>query len=67
MSVSVFAKPLLAASGAASLMLFCGVGGSAQAQVVAAANSTTALPEIEVIAPKRTQPPRRPKTRVTTG
>ena len=27
----------------------------------------TALPEIEVIAPRRVQPPRRPKTRVTTG
>jgi outer membrane receptor protein involved in Fe transport len=58
---------MLAASGAASLMLLYGPGGSAQAQVAAAANSTTALPEIEVIAPKRTQPPRRPKTRVTTG
>jgi outer membrane receptor protein involved in Fe transport len=58
---------MLAASGAASLMLLYGPDGSAQAQVAAAANSTTALPEIEVIAPKRTQPPRRPKTRVTTG
>jgi outer membrane receptor protein involved in Fe transport len=67
MSVSVFAKHMLAASGAASLMLLYGPDGSAQAQVAAAANSTTALPEIEVIAPKRTQPPRRPKTRVTTG
>jgi outer membrane receptor protein involved in Fe transport len=67
MSVSVFAKHMLAASGTASLMLFYGFGGSAQAQAVAAANGTTALPEIEVIAPKRVQPPRRPKTRVTTG
>jgi outer membrane receptor protein involved in Fe transport len=67
MSVSVFAKHMLAASGAASLMLLYGLGGSAQAQVAAAANSTTALPEIEVIAPKRAEPPRRPKTRVTTG
>jgi opacity protein-like surface antigen/outer membrane receptor protein involved in Fe transport len=58
---------MLAASGAASLMLLYGLGGSAQAQVAGAANSTTALPEIEVIAPKPAQPPRRPKTRVTTG
>src|SRR6202022_4139305 len=64
---SVIAKPILAASGAASLMLLYGLGGSVQAQVVAAANSTTALPEIEVIAPKRVQAPRRPTTRVTTG
>jgi outer membrane receptor protein involved in Fe transport len=67
MSVSVFAKHMLAASGAASLMLLYGPGGSAQAQVVAAANSATALPGIEVTAPKRVQTPRRPKTRVTTG
>jgi outer membrane receptor protein involved in Fe transport len=58
---------MLAASGTASLMLLHGFGGSAQAQAVAAANGTTALPEVEVIAPKRVQPSRRPKTRVTTG
>jgi outer membrane receptor protein involved in Fe transport len=48
-------------------MLLYGLGGSAQAQAVAPANGPTALPQIEVIAPKRSQPPRRPKTRVTTG
>src|SRR5258708_2808534 len=64
MSVSVFAKHMLAASGAASLMLLYGLGGPAQSQVLAA---TTALPQIEVIAPRREQAPRRPKTRVTTG
>jgi outer membrane receptor protein involved in Fe transport len=58
---------MLAASGAASLMLLYGLGGSAQAQVVVAANTTTALPEIEVVKPRTAQPPRRPKTRVTTG
>jgi outer membrane receptor protein involved in Fe transport len=58
---------MLAASGAASLMLLYGLGGPARAQAVAAASGTTALPEISVIAPKRVQPPRRPKTRVTTG
>jgi outer membrane receptor protein involved in Fe transport len=67
MSVSVVTKHMLAASGAASLMLLYGLGGPARAQAVAAASGTTALPEISVIAPKRVQPPRRPKTRVTTG
>jgi outer membrane receptor protein involved in Fe transport len=66
MSVSIFAKPMLAASGA-SLMLLCGLGGSAQSQVLAAANGTTALPEIEVVKPRAAQPTRRPKTRVTSG
>src|SRR5258708_4515284 len=64
MSVSVFAKHMLAASGAASPMLPFGLGGPAQSQVLAA---TPALPQIEVIAPRREQAPRRPKTRVTTG
>src|ERR1700730_669346 len=66
MSVSIFAKPMLAASGA-SLMLLCGLGGSAHSQVLAAANGTTALPEIEVVKPRAAQPTRRPKTRVTSG
>jgi outer membrane receptor protein involved in Fe transport len=67
MSVSIFAKHRLAASGAASLMLLCGLGGSAQSQVLAAADGTTALPEIEVVKPRAAQPTRRPKTRVTSG
>jgi outer membrane receptor protein involved in Fe transport len=59
---------MLAASGAASLMLLYGLGGPAQAQTPApAGNASTALPEIDVVAPRRVQPPRRPKTRVTTG
>jgi outer membrane receptor protein involved in Fe transport len=63
----VFFKPAMAVSGAASLML-CGFGGAALAQTPAApAGGATALPEIEVVAPKRTQPPRRPKTRVITA
>src|SRR3984893_17414784 len=66
MSVSIFAKPMLAASGA-SLMLLCGLGGSAQSQVLAAANGPTALREIEVVKPRAAQPTRRPKTRVTSG
>jgi outer membrane receptor protein involved in Fe transport len=65
--MSVFAKPVLVASGAASLLL-CGLGGTALSQTPAAAgNGTTTLPGIEVTAPRRAQPPRRPKTRVTTG
>jgi hypothetical protein len=48
-------------------MLLCGLGGSAQSQVLAAANGTTALPEIEVVKPRAAQPTRRPKTRVTSG
>src|SRR6202011_4140437 len=65
--MSVFVKPVLVASGAASLLL-CGLGGTALSQTPAAAgNSATTLPGIEVTAPRRAQPPRRPKTRVTTG
>ena len=64
--MSVYAKPLLAACGAASLLL-C-LGGKALSQTPApATNAVTALPEIEVVAPRRAQPPRRPQTRVTTG
>src|SRR5260370_2239711 len=64
MSVSVFAKHMLAASGAASLMLLYGLGGSAQSQVPA---PTTALPEIEGVKPRITQAPPPPKTHVTSG
>jgi outer membrane receptor protein involved in Fe transport len=62
--MSVFEKPFLAASSAATLLL-CGLCSPAHAQAPApAGNGTTALPEIEVTAPKRVQPPRRPRTRV---
>jgi outer membrane receptor protein involved in Fe transport len=64
--MSVLTKSMLVSSGAASLMLLS--GGAAVSQTVAAAgNATTALPSIEITAPRRAQPPRRPKTRVTTG
>jgi outer membrane receptor protein involved in Fe transport len=63
--MSVLAKPVFTASAAASLM-FC--SGAALSQTSAPAeNGVTALPQIEVIAPRRAQPPRRPRTRVTTG
>jgi outer membrane receptor protein involved in Fe transport len=65
--MSVIARPILAASGAASLML-CGLGSTAHAQTSpAATNGVTTLPQIEVTAPRRAQPPRRPKTRVITA
>src|SRR5260370_20270546 len=67
MSVSIFAKHMLAASGAASLMLLCGLGGPAQAQTPATGNGTTALPNIVVEAPKQVAgtPKQRPKPHVT--
>ncbi|MFT4120212.1 TonB-dependent receptor [Bradyrhizobium sp.] len=52
---------MLAGSGLAALTLFY-LGGSATAQT--ATGGATTLPGIEVDAPKRTQPPRRPKVRV---
>jgi outer membrane receptor protein involved in Fe transport len=80
--MSLLVKPALAACGAVSLVL-CIAGpalsqtpaatpapGPAPSSAVAAApaeSGVTALPEIEVVAPRRVQPPRRPKTRVVTG
>src|ERR1700730_5199480 len=64
MTLSVRTTLLLSSS--ASLLL--GLGGTAMSQTAAPAGSgTTALPKIEVIEPRRAQPPRRPQTRVTTG
>jgi outer membrane receptor protein involved in Fe transport len=45
--------------------LLPGLGGIALAQTAAPGNGTTALPGIEVVAPRRAQPPRRPRTPVT--
>jgi outer membrane receptor protein involved in Fe transport len=59
-------KGTLLLSSSASLLL--GLGGTALAQTPAPAGTgTTALPGIEVVAPRRVQPPRRPRARVTTG
>jgi outer membrane receptor protein involved in Fe transport len=59
-------KGTLLLSSSASLLL--GLGGTALAQTPAPAGSgTTVLPGIEVVAPRRVQPPRRPRARVTTG
>jgi outer membrane receptor protein involved in Fe transport len=61
----VFAKPILTASGAVSLLL-CGLGGTALSQTAPPpAVAPMALPPVEVTAPKRAQVTRRPKTRVT--
>jgi outer membrane receptor protein involved in Fe transport len=63
MTLSV--KTTLLLSSSASLLL--GLGGPAMSQTAAPAGSgSTALPEVEIIAPRRAQPPRRPKTRVVT-
>jgi outer membrane receptor protein involved in Fe transport len=65
-TMSIFAKPAWAASGAASLIL-CGLGGTALSQTPApAGSSATVLPEIEVTAPRRVAPPHRPRTVATT-
>ena len=64
MTLSV--KTALLLSSSASLLLGLGVAATAQTAAPAGGGST-ALPKIEVIAPRRAQPPRRPQTRVTTG
>lgn len=64
MSLSARSTLLLSSSA----LLLINFGGTAMSQTAApAASGTTALPEIEVTAPRRAQPPRRPRTRVTTG
>ncbi len=64
--MAISAKGTLLLSSSASLLL--GLGGPALAQTSApAGNGTTALPGIEVVAPRRAQPPRRPRTQVTGG
>jgi outer membrane receptor protein involved in Fe transport len=61
----VFTKPMLAASGAASLLL-CSLGSPALSQTPPAGNGVTALPEINVIAPKQVagKPKQRAKPRL---
>ena len=53
-------------SGSTSMLL--GLGGTAMSQTAASGGSgATALPKIEIIAPRRAQPTRRPRTRVTSS
>ena len=48
--------------------MLCSLGSRALSQTSAPAeNGVTALPQIEVVAPRRAQPPRRPRARVATG
>jgi outer membrane receptor protein involved in Fe transport len=64
MTLSVRTTLLLSSS--ASLLL--GLGGTAMSQTAAPSGSgVTGLPRIEVTAPRRVQPPQRPKQRVTAG
>jgi opacity protein-like surface antigen/outer membrane receptor protein involved in Fe transport len=59
-------KGTLLLSSSASLLL--GLGGTALAQTPATSGSgATALPGIEVVAPRRVEPQRRPRARVTSG
>src|ERR1700759_1820274 len=50
--MSVFVKPMLAASGAASLML-CSLGGALSQTPAPAGNGATALPTVVVEPPKQ--------------
>jgi outer membrane receptor protein involved in Fe transport len=62
--MSVFVRSMLAASGAASLML-CSLGSALSQTSAPAGGGTTALPKIEVVAPKQVAgtPKGRPKPR----
>jgi outer membrane receptor protein involved in Fe transport len=62
--MSVFTKPMLAASGVASLLI-CSLGSPALSQTPPAGNGVTALPEIDVIAPRQVagKPKQKPKPR----
>jgi len=64
--MTIYLRSTLLLSTSASLLL--GLDGTAMSQTTAPAGSgTTKLPGIEVVAPRRAQPPRRPKVRVVTG
>jgi outer membrane receptor protein involved in Fe transport len=63
--MTLSARSTLLLSCSASLLL--GLGGTATSQTATPAESgANALPRIEVVAPSRTLPPRRPRTPVTT-
>jgi outer membrane receptor protein involved in Fe transport len=61
------ARHALLLCGSASLLL--GLGGTAISQTAApaAAGSPAQLPEVDVVAPRQSQPVKRPRTRVTTA
>jgi outer membrane receptor protein involved in Fe transport len=60
------ARRILLLCGSASLLL--GLGGTAMAQAAApaAASAPAELPEVDIIAPRQSQPVKRPRARVTT-
>jgi outer membrane receptor protein involved in Fe transport len=62
--MTLFVRSTLLLSSSASLLL--GLGGPTMSET-AAGTGTTNLPGIEVVAPRRVQPLRRPKVRVVTG
>ena len=65
--MTLFLRPAWTASGAASLLLYS-LGSPALSQTSApATDHVTTLPSIEVTAPRRATPPRRPKKPVVTG
>jgi outer membrane receptor protein involved in Fe transport len=65
-TMTLSARITVLLSSSASLLL--GLGGTATSQTAApGGGGTIALPKVEVIAPRRVQPPRRPKTRVITA
>src|ERR1700694_1630579 len=64
--MTLYIRNTLLLSSSASLLL--GLGGAAMSQTATpAGGGTTALPKIEVVAPPRAQPTRRPRARVTTS
>ena len=63
----MFTKPMLGASGAATLLL-CNLCSPALSQTPpASGNGVTALPEVDVVAPPRAQVPRRPRAHLVTA
>jgi outer membrane receptor protein involved in Fe transport len=64
--MALSARHLLLLCGSASLLL--GLGGTAMAQTAApaTAGAPTELPEVDIIAPRQSQPVKRPRARVTT-
>src|ERR1700694_3884702 len=64
--MTLYVRSTLLLSSSASLLL--GLGGAAMSQTATpAGGGTTALPKIEVVAPRRAPPTRRPRARVTTS
>ena len=63
----LFSRNALLLSSSASLLLGLGAPAAMAQAAPPPGSGVTALPRIEVIAPRRAQPPRRPRTRVVTS